>query len=515
MTSEVTTSSLVEEPFDPAAVRPIVFGVLVGISLAAVSQTFVTTALPTIVGELGGYGALSWVVSVYLLTSGIVVPFAGKLADRFGAALMFRLSIAVFALGSALAALSTSMTMLVVARGVQGMGGGGLMTVAFTLIARLVPPRERGRYQSRVASLFAVTSVTGPLVGGFFVDHLSWRLAFVTVTLLGLVALVVVRRLPADEGVAGDGADVVGGALLVVGLMSLMLSTVWGGQRYSWTSPVIVALLAVALVFSVVFVVWERSAGNPIVPVRLMHRRTVWVAVTLGALSSVSMFAVIVLAPSYLQVSLGVNATTSGLLLVPLMGCTLIGSTTAGRVMSRTARYRRVAIAGALMLVAGSGLLTTLSETTAIGVPSIYVGLVGLGIGLLMPVTLVAVQNQVASQQLGAATSLTQFTRKIGSTVGVAALGGLFTAQVTRSLDGASIELPDGVSPGSLLETPSAIEALPTELADAVRVAIADGMSVSFVLALVAAVVGLGLALFLPDAELAASLRSSERSAGT
>lgn len=512
--SELAEPAVADEDFDPAAVRPIVFGVLVGISLAAVSQTFVTTALPTIVGELGGYGALSWVVSVYLLTSGLVVPFAGKLADRFGAERMFRVSIGVFALASFLAAMSNSMTMLVVARGVQGVGGGGLMTVAFTLIARLVPPRERGRYQSRVASLFAVTSVTGPLVGGFFVDHLSWRLAFVTVTVLGLVALVVVRRLPADEGVSGEGADVVGGALLVVGLISLMLSTVWGGQRYAWASPIIVTLLASSLLFGTVFVLWERHARNPIVPVGLMHRRTVWVAVALGALSSVSMFAVIVLAPSYLQVSLGVTATTSGLLLVPLMGCTLIGSTLAGRVMSRTARYRYVALSGSLLLVAGSGLLTTLSETTATGVPSVYVGLVGLGIGLLMPVTLVAVQNQVESAQLGAATSLTQFTRKIGSTVGVAALGGLFTAQVTRSLDGADIQLPDGVTPESLLETPSAIEALPLALADAVRVAIAEGMSMAFLLAFLAAGLGLVLALFLPDTELAASLRSSERSAG-
>ncbi|MGE0139663.1 MAG: MDR family MFS transporter [Ilumatobacteraceae bacterium] len=491
------------EDFDPVAVRPVVVGVLVGISLAAVSQTFVTTALPTIVGELGGYDQLSWVVSSYLLTSAIVVPFAGKLSDRFGASRVFRASIAVFAIGSLLAGVSTSMVMLIIARGVQGVGGGALMTVAFTLIARLVPPRERGRYQSRVASLFAVTSVTGPLIGGFFVDHLSWRWAFFVVTAMCGLALGVVRRLPSDERAPGGAADVLGASGVVVVLVSLMLVALWGGQVAAWSSPLIVVLLTVSAIGIVLFVVWERRVADPIVPVRLMRRRAVWIAVTLGFLSGVSMFGVIAFAPTFLQVSLGASATASGLLLVPLMGCILIGSTTGGRVMSNTGRYRRVAIGGSVLLTVGAGLLTTMSADTPLGVPSLYVGVVGLGIGLLMPVTLVAVQNEVPADQLGAATSLTQFTRKIGSTLGVAVLGGLFVSRLTRALDASSADLPAGVSTDSLLETPAAIDDLPNEIAQIVRGAVADGATVTFVFAFIFAACGVVLALMLPDTELA------------
>jgi MFS family permease len=395
------------------------------------------------------------------------------------------------------------MVMLIIARGVQGIGGGALMTVAFTLIARLVPPRERGRYQSHVASLFAVTSVTGPLIGGFFVDHLSWRWAFFVVTALCGLALAVVRRLPADETMPGDGADVLGASGVVVVLVCLMLVALWGGQVAAWSSPLILVLLAVSAVSIALFVAWERRVADPLVPVRLLHRRAVWIAVTLGFLSGVSMFGVIAFAPTFLQVSLGASATASGLLLVPLMGCILIGSTTGGRVMSRTGRYRSVALGGSVLLAVGTGLLTTMGADTPLGLPSLYVGVVGVGIGLLMPVTLVAVQNEVPADQLGAATSLTQFTRKIGSTLGVAVLGGLFTTRLNDGLDASSSDLPPGTSPDSLLETPAAIDDLPREVAQIVRAAVADGATVAFLLAFAFAACGVLLAWLLPDHELA------------
>jgi predicted MFS family arabinose efflux permease len=371
-----------------------------------------------------------------------------------------------------------------------------------------VPPRERGRYQSRVASLFAVTSVTGPLIGGFFVDHLSWRWAFFVVTAMCGLALGVVRRLPSDERAPGGAADVLGASGVVVVLVSLMLVALWGGQVAAWSSPLIVVLLTVSAIGIALFVVWERRVADPIVPVRLMRRRAVWIAVTLGFLSGVSMFGVIAFAPTFLQVSLGASATASGLLLVPLMGCILIGSTTGGRVMSNTGRYRRVAIGGSVLLTVGAGLLTTMSADTPLGVPSLYVGVVGLGIGLLMPVTLVAVQNEVPADQLGAATSLTQFTRKIGSTLGVAVLGGLFVSRLTRALDASSADLPAGVSPDSLLETPAAIDDLPNEIAEIVRGAVADGATVTFVFAFIFAACGVVLALMLPDTELAGDERA-------
>ena len=238
-------------------------GIMIGMALAAISQTLVSTALPTIVGDLGGYDQLSWVVSAYLLTSAVVVPFAGALADRYGTSRLFQLAIVVFAAGSALAAVSTSMGLLIAARSIQGLGGGAIMTLAFTLVGHIVAPRERGRYQGYIASLFAVTSVLGPLVGGFFVDHLTWRLAFVTNVVLSGVALVVFRRRRLVD-VTGPGGrlDLPGSALLVVALVSTMLVLMWGGQRHAWTSGVIIALVLIAIGSFVLFVACERRADR-------------------------------------------------------------------------------------------------------------------------------------------------------------------------------------------------------------------------------------------------------------
>ena len=480
-------------------------GIMIGMALAAISQTLVSTALPTIVGDLGGYDQLSWVVSAYLLTSAVVVPFAGALADRYGTSRLFQLAIVVFAAGSALAAVSTSMGLLIAARSIQGLGGGAIMTLAFTLVGHIVAPRERGRYQGYIASLFAVTSVLGPLVGGFFVDHLTWRLAFVTNVVLSGVALVVFRRRRLVD-VTGPGGrlDLPGSALLVVALVSTMLVLMWGGQRHAWTSGVIIALVLIAIGSFVLFVAWERRATDPIVPLDLFSRPVVRVCALLSFLSGMAMFGVIVYAPTFLQIALGVAPTRSGLLLVPLMGCILVGSTAGGRVMSRTGRYRRLAIIGSAALLVGAGLLVTMSTTTPPWRPAVYVGVAGLGIGLVMPVTMVAVQNAVDRTRLGAATAVTQFTRKIGSTLGVALLGGLFNVRVADALEAAGA-LPAGTDADSLLQSPAQIAQLPTEVGDAVRQAVAEGATVTFLAAFVVAAIGLVVSFGLPNEELSDS----------
>jgi EmrB/QacA subfamily drug resistance transporter len=495
----------VDEVAEPRAhdVRTVFAGILIGLSLAAISQTLVTTALPTMVGDLGGFDQLSWVVSAYLLTSTVVVPFAGKLADLFGTTRLFQLAIAVFAAGSLLAALSTSMISLILARGVQGIGGGAIMTLAFTLVARIVPARERGRYQGYIASLFAITSVMGPLVGGFFVDHLTWRWAFYSNVALSALALVIVRRrLPPDTRTSGGSVDHSGAALLVVTLVSTMLVAMWGGQQFAWSSPVIAGLVIVAVLGLVGFLRCEHVAADPIVPIEQFHRRVVRVATALGFLSGVAMFGVMVYAPTFLQVSLGMSATRSGLLLIPLMGCILLGSTAGGRIMSRTARFKAVAVIGSTLLAMGSGLLAMMGADTPAALPSLFVGVVGLGIGLLMPVTVVAVQNAVRNDQLGAATSTTQFARKIGATLGVAALGGLFNARIDARLADSAAVLPTGSTSASLLERPSTIGQLPEAVASAIRDAVADATTLVFAVAFVAAVVGLVVSFRLPDERL-------------
>jgi EmrB/QacA subfamily drug resistance transporter len=480
--------------------RTVFGGILIGLSLAAVSQTLVTTALPTIVGELGGYDSLSWVVSAYLLTSAVVVPFAGKLADLFGATRLFQLAIVTFACGSLLAGLSGTMVLLVLARGVQGVGGGAIMTLAYTLIARIVPSRERGRYTGYVAAVFAITSVTGPLVGGFLVDHLSWRWAFYLNVALSVVALGVIRRsLPSDSSRTIAPLDYTGAVLLVAALVSTMLVTMWGGQTYAWASPTIIGLGVAALVGLGLFGWRERVAPDPIVPFDLFTQRVVRVSTLLAFLSGVAMFGVIVYAPTFLQVAAGASATRSGLLLIPLMGGTLVGSTIGGRAMSRTARFKAIAVIGSVLFAVGTGLLATLDRSSPEIFSSLFVGLFGIGLGLTMPVTVVAVQNAVVPRQLGAATSATQFSRKIGATLGVAALGGVFNARVLGVLDDAVAQLPEGTTSESLLETPAEIDRLPQAAATAVRDAVADGATLVFTVAFVAAVLALVVALRLPN----------------
>lgn len=506
--ADTTADSATADPspaFDRRAVRPIFFGIMIGLALAAISQTLVTTALPTMVGELGGYSGLSWVVSAYLLTSTLVAPFAGKLADLHGTTRLFSVAIVVFAAGSLIAGVATSMAMLVAARAVQGIGGGAIMTLAFTLVAQIVPVRERGRYQGYVASMFAVTSVIGPLVGGFFVDHLSWRWAFYSnVVLAGVALLIVRRRLPADTGRRATGrADLAGAGLLVVTLTSTMLVAVLGGHAVPWVSPTMALLVAVAAGSAFAFVRCERRAEEPVVPLGLFRHRAVRASTTMGFFSGIAMFGIIVYTPTYLQVARGLDATRSGLLLVPFMGCILVGSTTAGRVMSATGRYRHLAVGGSALLLAGAALLATVDRSTPVLMVSLCVGLAGSGIGLTMPVTMVAVQDAVGPDDLGAATSMSQTTRKIGSMLGVAVLGGVFASRVSAGLEVARPNLPAGMTTDDLLDTPAEIAQLPSSAAEAVRDAVADGATVVFALAAVAAAVALVASLRMRDERLA------------
>lgn len=491
---------VIDERGAAVSTGPVFVGTALAMSLAAISQTSVSTALPTIVGDLGGYSGLSWVVSAYLLTSAIVVPFAGKLADNFGATRLFRVAIAVFAIGSLLCGLSATMWMLIIARGIQGLGAGSIMTLSFTLVARVVPPRELGRYQSRIAALFAVTSVIGPLIGGFFVDHLTWRWAFFTVTVLSVVVLVAFPNLQSERRASGARADVLGAILLVFSVISLMLVAGSVGPAAPWKSPRVAALLVIAIVGLIVFVRRELKFSDPLVPVALLRQRSIWAPVGLGFVSGISMFGVIVYATLFLQVAVGRSATQSGLLLVPLMGCVVISSSFGGRVMSKSGRFRALAILGSALMVVGTSVLVGMSPTSSAAIPSIAAGLVGLGLGLLMPVTLVAVQNEVDPAELGQATSLVQFTRKMGSTLGVALLGGVFAVQAERSLRAA--QLPAGTTLESVLETPDQLVDLPDSIEAAVRNAVASGTTTAFGAALLASAVGLVFALLIPSGEL-------------
>jgi EmrB/QacA subfamily drug resistance transporter len=478
-------------------------GILVALSVAAISQTFVSTALPSMVGDLGGYDGLSWIVSSYMLASTIVVPFAGKLSDLYGTHRLFQVALVVFAAGSVLCARSGGIELLIAGRVLQGFGSGAILTLSFTLVAQLVSPRERGAYQGYIASLFTVANVAGPVVGGFFVDHLSWRWLFYVTAGIAAVALVVVRAsLPRDLKRSSAPLDLLGSALLVVSLIAVMAATTWGGQRIGWTSPAMAAIAATFVVATALFVRAERAAPEPVMPIDMFRDRTVMVATILGFLTGIAMNAVISYGPSFVQLGLGVSATKSGLLLMPLMVCVTVATTVGGRVLSRTGQYRTTAITGALTLAAGTGLLATMTSTTALYVPSIAVGLAGIGIGLTTPAHMVAVQNTVDEHRLGAATSLTQFTRKIGATVGVALAGGLFTATTASKLRDAGALGPDE-SLSELLDSPERINALPVGTEQVVRDSVGSGAGALFLLTFVAAAAAFALSFRLPRVRLA------------
>ena len=475
-------------------------GLMTAMLLAALDQTIVATALPTIVGELGGLKNLSWVVTAYLLCSTISVPLYGKISDLHGRKKLFQFAITVFILGSVAAALSGTMGQLIAARAVQGVGAGGLMALAQVIIGDIVSPRERGRYMGYIGAVFGVASVAGPLLGGYFVDALDWRWVFWINVPLGAVALLVTQRyLKLVVTRRRAKVDYLGAALLSAGITTLLLATVWGGEVYAWGSAAIVSLILAALVSFALFAVVERRAAEPLLPIELFRNPVFTVSSALGFIVGVAMFGAIVYLPLFLQVVTGVTATSSGLLLLPLVGGLLIASISSGRLITRWGRYKVFPIAGTALLTIGMGLLSTMGTSTGQVVASSYMFVVGVGIGLVMQVLVLAVQNAVPLQHLGAATSAAQFFRSIGGTVGVAVFGALLNARLTANLADA---LPRGATDdiGTLTQaTPAAIAQLPDAVRVALQTSLADAVTWVFLLAVPLAVVAFVLSWILQE----------------
>jgi EmrB/QacA subfamily drug resistance transporter len=408
---------------------------MLGMFLAALDQTIVSTALPTIVGDLGGLNHLSWVVTSYLLASTVSTPLYGKLGDMVGRKPVFLAAILIFLAGSLLAGLSQSMVELIGFRALQGAGAGGLIVGAQAIIADIVPPRERGRYMGLIGGVFAIASVAGPLLGGFIVDNLSWRWVFYVNMPIGAVAvLIVITRLHLHTPVRRHRIDLAGAALLSAGVAALTLLTTWGGNQYPWSSPTIVVLGVAGVVALAIFVWWEGRAAEPIIPLSLFRSGVFRVASAMSFTIGMAMFGAIVFIPLFLQLVYGASPTSSGLRMLPLMFGLLTASISSGRVISRVGRYKVFPIAGTAFLVAGMFLLSRLGLGTAPWLASVYMLIVGIGIGLVMQVLIVVVQNDARPQEIGVATSTATFFRSVGGSFGVAIFGTIFATRLSGRL---------------------------------------------------------------------------------
>jgi EmrB/QacA subfamily drug resistance transporter len=510
-------SAVVAPNVEPLAHRQVLVvfsGLVLVMLLAALDSTIVATALPTIVGELGGLAHLSWVITAYLLAQTVVTPLYGKLGDLYGRKIVLQVGIVLFLTGSALCGMSRTMLQLILFRAIQGFGGGGLMVTTQAVVGDIVPPRDRGRYQGMFGAVFGVASVAGPLLGGYFTTHLSWRWIFYVNLPLGVLALIVLRAtLPPGTQRVARRLDYAGAALLAVALGTLVLAADLGGAVYAWRSPQVAGLGALALVAFVVFLRTEQRAQEPVLPLRLFANRSFAVAAALGLIVGFALFGSVTYLPLFLQVVNHATPTQSGLLMLPLMGGMLVTSIVSGQVISRTGRYKSFPVAGTAVMSLGLFLLSRMSAHTSTAGALGMMLLLGLGLGMVMQVLVIAVQNAVDYTDLGVATSGTTLFRLIGGSLGTALMGALFAArlaaELARHLPGDAAAHLQGASLG-----PDAIAALDPATRGAYAAAFTAAIGSVFLVATAIAVAGFALSWLLPERPLRASVAAAAGEVG-
>nr|WP_278237453.1 MDR family MFS transporter [Isoptericola sp. AK164] len=489
-------------------VVPMFAGLLTGMMLSSLSQTIFATALPTIVGELRGVDQMLWVTTAYILAATVVVPVYGKLGDLVGRKGLFVAAIGIFVAGSLAGGFAGSMPVLVAARAVQGLGGGGLIVLAQAIVAEVVPARQRGKYLGIMGAGFAVSSVAGPLLGGWFTEGPGWRWGLWVNVPLGLAAIVLasVFLQPSARRPERPRIDVAGMTLLALTTTALVLITSFGGRSVEWVSLPIGGLAALAVVAGVAFVLVERRAVEPVIPLRLFSDRTFCLVTTAALLTGVSMFGVLGYMPTYLQMVGGVDATEAGLLTTPMMLLMLVTSTVAGALVSRTGRYRAFPVAGSGVMAVALLLLSTLEPGTSVRIACGYLALFGVGLGLTTQILVLIVQNAFALRIVGTATAATNYFRQVGASIGTAVVGSLFTARLTTLL---AERLPPGATTGPSEAgsfTPAAVAGLPGPTRDVVTTSYADAMTPVFLVLLPLALVAAVLLLFVREAPLRTTL---------
>jgi EmrB/QacA subfamily drug resistance transporter len=490
----------------------IMSGLMLGIFLASLDQTIVSTALPTIVGDFHRSDLLSWVITAYLLASTATTPLWGKAGDLYGRKRVFQLAIVIFLVGSALCGAAQNMWELIGFRGLQGIGGGGLISLVFAIIGDVIPPRERGRYQGYFGGVFGVSSVLGPLAGGFFVDNLSWRYIFYINLPLGIVALVVTNRvLRLPHRPRQVLIDWWGALLIVSGVSAILLGTQSGGTDYPWDSWQIIGLFVLGALLLVGFAVREAMAREPILPLGLFKLQVFTVSNVISFVSGVAMFGALAFLPQYLQLVHGVSATESGLLLLPLLIGLLVMSIGSGRYISATGKYRWFPLAGTILVTIGLILLTRIGAHTSLGVISLDILVFGAGLGLFMQVLTLVVQNAVPMSEMGVATSAVTFFRSMGGAIGASALGAVLTARIAaefpRFLPAATLA-SGGDKVSQLVQSPDALKALKVSnpaLHEGIIQSYAHAIDTVFTVAVVVSVLSVIAALFVKQGRLRTS----------
>jgi EmrB/QacA subfamily drug resistance transporter len=399
-------------------------GLMVALLLAALDQTIVATALPRVVSELGGITQYSWVFTAYMLGSTVTVPLYGRLGDVHGRKPLFIVAISIFIFGSALCGAAQNMVELVVFRAIQGVGAGGIFPLTLAMVGMIVPPRDRGRYQGLIGSVFAAASIIGPLIGGFIVDNASWRWIFyVNLPVGGLALVVILLTMPKRRTRQAHDIDWLGAGILALGTSSLLLGLVWGGRDYAWVSPQVVGAIVAAVALLALFGLWERRVPEPILPFDLLRNRTVAASVACMAFVGMAMFGTISYVPLFVQGVIGTSATSSGVVLTPLLLGAVITSFISGQIVSRTGRYRPNTLIGPIVLGLGELLLWRMTVNATNGEAARNMVIAGVGLGMMMQIFVLSVQNSVSRAAMGTATALTQFARSIGATLGVALMG--------------------------------------------------------------------------------------------
>jgi EmrB/QacA subfamily drug resistance transporter len=499
-------------PPSPREVKTVIFGLMLALTLASLDQNIVGVALPRIVSDLGGLSHLSWVVTSFLLTSTATTPLYGKLSDMYGRKPLFIAAIFIFLAGSILCGLSGSMTQLVVFRGIQGLGAGGLMTLAMTTMADLVTPRERGRYQGYFGAVFAFASIAGPLLGGFITDALSWRWIFYVNLPVGALALAFfIFGFHRPHHVVSHRIDYAGAVLLTAATVALLMVLTWGGVQYAWSSPVITGLSAVVIVLCALLVYTERRSVEPVLVPHILQNRVFLIATSVMFLTFMGLFGAAIFLPLFFQLVLGFAPARAGLMLAPMTGGVVVASFLGGRLVSRTGRYKIFPVAGlAAAALAFLAVMRAAVAGASIGFFEVSLVILGMGFGLVMPNLMVAIQNAVLPVELGAATAASAYFRSLGGTFGVAVSGAIMTAQ----LQALHAEKWAGMTRGakSLLEQGiQQIKQLPAVQKEIVLGAYRHAISTTFLLGSIVIALAFVVVLFLPEHPLRTSHGSSVR----